>query len=62
VIELDGSQHHEPAYLERDRERDARLHSMGLMVLRFDNRQVLLELEGVLAIVRETAIARASKR
>ncbi len=62
VIELDGSQHREPEHLERDRERDARLSSIGLTVLRFDNRQVLLELDGVLTIVRDTATGRASNR
>lgn len=48
VIELDGSQHHEPDHARRDAERDACLASQGLLVLRFDNRQVLLETEAVI--------------
>lgn len=35
VVELDGSQHLEPAHAEADRERDANLRSAGWRVLRF---------------------------
>ena len=55
VIELDGSQHHEPEHLARDRERDARLDALGLRVLRFDNRQVLCEMEAVLETIHREA-------
>jgi very-short-patch-repair endonuclease len=51
VIELDGSQHYEPAHQAKDRERDAALAGLGLRVLRFDNRQVLLEMEAVLGVI-----------
>ncbi len=53
VIELDGSQHHEPEHRIRDRERDARLNALGLRVLRFDNRRVLGEMDRVLEVIRE---------
>ena len=43
VIELDGGQHFEPEYLQKDIERDKALEELGLRVLRFDNRQVLIE-------------------
>ncbi|EGW23640.1 endonuclease domain-containing protein [Methylobacter tundripaludum] len=51
VIELDGSQHFEPDHQARDAERDRALESMGIMVLRFDNRQVLTELDAVMSVV-----------
>ncbi|HBG08170.1 MAG TPA: endonuclease [Geobacter sp.] len=47
VIEVDGGQHFEDGHLLRDAERDGFLKMRGIMVLRFDNRQVLLELESV---------------
>lgn len=53
VIELDGSQHGEEAHRVADGERDAALTGLGLRVLRFDNRQVLLETEGVMAVIDE---------
>jgi len=54
VIELDGSQHFEPDHQARDAERDRVLESMGIMVLRFDNRQVLTELDAVMSVVFNT--------
>jgi very-short-patch-repair endonuclease len=47
VIELDGSQHYEPEHREKDQVRDQTLAELGLLVLRYDNRQVLLETEAV---------------
>ena len=56
VIEVDGSQHLEPELAEKDRIRDSYLESRGLLVLRFDSRQVLLETEAVvLEIARKVA-------
>jgi very-short-patch-repair endonuclease len=56
VVEVDGSQHLEPAQIDHDRRRTAFLESQGLRVLRFDNRQVLQELDGVMeAIYRAMA-------
>ena len=58
VVEVDGSQHLEPAQIDHDRRRTAFLESQGLRVLRFDNRQVLQELDGVMeAIYRAVAEA-----
>lgn len=48
VVEVDGSQHLEPAQIDHDGRRTAFLESQGLRVLRFDNRQVLQELDGVM--------------
>lgn len=58
VIELDGSQHFEQAHCAADEERDAELAGLGLRVLRFDNRQVLLETEGVMAVIDEVVCER----
>ena len=51
VIELDGSQHFESEYQAKDQVRDEALAGVGLKVLRFDNRQVLLERDAVLAVI-----------
>lgn len=48
VIELDGSQHYQPDYQEKDRLRDAALASLGLTVLRFDNYRVMTDIENVI--------------
>jgi len=53
VIELDGSQHFDDALKAKDCERDALLVSIGLHVLRFDNRQIFQETEAVLAGILE---------
>lgn len=58
VIELDGSQHFEAEHQIGDRARDEALANLGLKVLRFDNRQVLLEIEAVLAVIDETVKGR----
>ena len=47
VIECDGGQHYTIEGLEADRIRDEALGELGLSVLRFDNGQVLRELDGV---------------
>lgn len=54
VVEVDGSQHFDPAQTEHDRRRTAYLKRQGLRVLRFTDRQVLLELD---AVVEEIARA-----
>ena len=47
IIEVDGSQHFEQENLEKDRIRDKDLNNMGLKVLRFDDIEVLKNIEGV---------------
>ncbi len=51
VIELDGSQHAEPDHRANDQLRDQYLAQLGLRVLRFDNRQVLREMNSVLQVI-----------
>ena len=45
--ELDGSQHYEPQEQDYDARRTAYLNSVGIMVLRFSNLEVLRNLRGV---------------
>jgi very-short-patch-repair endonuclease len=55
VIELDGSVHDSEAAQQQDAERTAYLVSLGLRVVRFENREVMGNLEGVLGEIREQA-------
>ena len=48
VVEVDGSQHFEPQQAKRDERRTAHLNHLGLRVLRYTDRQVLLEIDSVL--------------
>ncbi|MGX2974201.1 endonuclease domain-containing protein [Ursidibacter arcticus] len=47
IIELDGSQHYEPGYQEKDRLRDAELNSLGFTVMRFSNNEIYFGIEAV---------------
>jgi len=47
IVEVDGSQHAKLAQTDHDRRRTAYFKQMGLRVLRFNDRQVLLELDSV---------------
>jgi len=58
VIELDGGQHFEPEHLAKDSERDMRLKSIGLKVLRFDDRQVMRETDAVLEMIYAEVVRR----
>jgi very-short-patch-repair endonuclease len=58
VVELDGSQHLETGHQAKDQARDATLAGLGLHVLRFDDRQVLLETDAVLAAIDEAVKGR----
>lgn len=53
VVELDGHHHFTQAGGQRDAHRDAWLLRQGLRVLRFENKLVLQDLEGVKAAVME---------
>jgi very-short-patch-repair endonuclease len=48
VIELDGGQHYSDEGMLADRKRDEYLKRLGLRVVRFSDREVFEELEGVL--------------
>jgi len=49
VIEVDGGQHFSEEGKESDRSRDAYLGSLGLRVLRYNNHDVLTNIDGVIA-------------
>ena len=49
VVEVDGSQHFDPRQAEYDKRRSKFLEQQGLLVLRFDDRQVLTKTEAVAA-------------
>ena len=51
VVEVDGSQHLEGEQVVADVKRDEYLASQGLRVLRFDNLQVLREIEVVMEVI-----------
>ncbi|RZA35412.1 MAG: endonuclease domain-containing protein [Lysobacteraceae bacterium] len=51
IVEVDGSQHATELGSAADRVRTTYLESVGLKVIRFDNRQVLLETEAVLEVI-----------
>ena len=58
VVEIDGSQHFTEEGLAADGVRDAALAKMGLRVLRFNDRQVLLEMEAVLGEIWRVVVGR----
>ena len=49
VIEVDGSQHYETQVMNYDSERSAYLAGLGLVVLRFSNRDIDRDFQGVCA-------------
>ena len=51
VVEVDGSQHMESEHAAADSQRNGYLAGEGLWVLRFDNLQVLREIEGVMEVI-----------
>ena len=48
ILEVDGGQHYEAKGKEKDRARDKYLSILGFTVLRFSDREVLVNIEGVL--------------
>ncbi len=51
AIEVDGAHHFDTAQERYDGRRSEYLETLGLKVLRFDDRQVLLELDSVLEVI-----------
>ena len=60
VIEVDGGQHYEAEHARKDAERDRYLSEAGLLVMRFNNLQVLQEtdavVEEILKVIKERQI------
>ena len=61
VVEVDGSQHQAPASIEKDKRRSAALARQGIRVLRFNNLQVLHELDAVVETIFQ-ALADSEKK
>ena len=55
IIELDGSQHREPAALEYDRARTDYLQKQGFLLLRFSNLDVMRQFRAVCETI-DTAV------
>jgi len=53
AVELDGALHNDVMRQEYDAERGAFLQKQGVEVLRFENREVFENIEGVLERIRE---------
>jgi very-short-patch-repair endonuclease len=51
VIEVDGSQHYQHDGREKDKVRDAYMSQLGLRVLRFSDRDVLVNIDGVFEVI-----------
>jgi very-short-patch-repair endonuclease len=61
VVEVDGSQHFEGEYAEKDRNRDAYLAAVGLKVLRFNSREVVEEIDGAVKVIYRTMAEQFSR-
>jgi very-short-patch-repair endonuclease len=55
VVELNGSAHDSDTAWRRDEQRTAYLVNVGLSVVRFENRDVMENLEGALSEIRQRA-------
>jgi very-short-patch-repair endonuclease len=51
VVEVDGSQHFAEDHVLSDNQRDTYLSNLGLLVLRFNNLQVLRETDAVVEVI-----------
>jgi len=51
VVEIDGAQHFDTAHLLKDSIRDQALRTRGLHVLRFNNRQILRDMDAVVEVI-----------
>lgn len=60
VIELDGKNHLEINQGEYDTDRQIKLENLGLKVLRFENKDVLLNLDAVLEIIKENVTSQSN--
>jgi len=62
VVEVDGSQHFLEDHVLRDKQRDIDLSNLGLLVLRFNNLQVLRETDAVIEIILSTLSERLKQK
>ena len=62
VVEVDGSQHQASNQADMDVQRDTYLMNHGLVILRFNNLQVLTELDGVMEVIYKTVEERLENK
>jgi very-short-patch-repair endonuclease len=62
VVEVDGSQHRTAHETFRDMHRDEYLTNLGLLVLRFNDLEVLQETEGVMGVIFQRLSDRLNKK
>jgi len=53
VVEVDGSQHYSEVGMRKDAARDTYLLLLGFEVLRFSDREVMNNIDGVLQVIQE---------
>lgn len=53
VVEVDGGQHYSSEIVEYDRVRNDYMAGLGLHVIRFTNREVLTNIEGVMEVIEK---------
>ena len=53
IIEVDGGYHNNPTQQQKDRIRQNWLESMGYKVLRFNNNDILHQIESVITIIKQ---------
>lgn len=58
VIECDGSQHFEGEHECCDQKRDILLSEQGILVLRFDNSQIITKIDSVMQAILDTVTER----
>ncbi len=58
AIEIDGSQHLETNHRKKDEQRDRYLETLGILVLRFNSREVLKNIDGVVEKIFRVATQR----
>ena len=61
VIECDGCQHHYPEGLYQDQQRDKSLQQKGFEILRFDNREILTQLDAVCLVIAQKVTIQLNK-
>ena len=53
IVELDGEVHNDAMQSVRDFERDERLKALGNRIIRFENKQMFKDMEGVLRVIAD---------
>jgi len=62
VVEVDGSQHFDGIQAKHDKQRNEYLERLGFKVLRFDDRQVLMQTDAVIEEIFQSSIRKKRLR